>query len=70
MCYIFDSLAANYLLGPGDTVVCLGAGTSTDWAHALPEWLGGGHVVTRDRAVRVDVERDHRVAPRARRSWW
>jgi UDP-N-acetylmuramate--alanine ligase len=25
----------------GDIVVCLGAGTITDWAHALPEWLGG-----------------------------
>jgi len=25
---------------PGDTVVCLGAGNSTEWAHALPEWLG------------------------------
>jgi UDP-N-acetylmuramate--alanine ligase len=24
---------------PGDTVVCLGAGNSTDWAHALPQWL-------------------------------
>ena len=24
---------------PGDMVVCLGAGTSTEWAHALPEWL-------------------------------
>jgi UDP-N-acetylmuramate--alanine ligase len=27
-------------LRPGDTVVCLGAGTSTEWAHALPDWLG------------------------------
>jgi UDP-N-acetylmuramate--alanine ligase len=26
---------------PGDVVVCLGAGNSTDWAHALPEWLAG-----------------------------
>jgi UDP-N-acetylmuramate--alanine ligase len=26
---------------PGDIVVCLGAGNSTDWAHALPDWLGG-----------------------------
>jgi UDP-N-acetylmuramate--alanine ligase len=26
-------------LRPGDTVVCLGAGTSTEWAHALPDWL-------------------------------
>ena len=25
---------------PGDMVVCLGAGTSTEWAHALPDWLG------------------------------
>jgi UDP-N-acetylmuramate--alanine ligase len=24
---------------PGDMVVCLGAGNSSDWAHALPEWL-------------------------------
>lgn len=23
----------------GDMVVCLGAGTSTEWAHSLPEWL-------------------------------
>jgi len=23
----------------GDMVVCLGAGVSTEWAHALPEWL-------------------------------
>lgn len=23
----------------GDMVVCLGAGHSTDWAHALPQWL-------------------------------
>ena len=27
-------------LRPGDTVVCLGAGTSTEWAHSLPDWLG------------------------------
>jgi UDP-N-acetylmuramate--alanine ligase len=26
---------------PGDMVVCLGAGNSTEWAHALPEWLAG-----------------------------
>jgi UDP-N-acetylmuramate--alanine ligase len=25
---------------PGDVVVCLGAGTSTEWANALPVWLG------------------------------
>ena len=24
---------------PGDMVLCLGAGNSTEWAHALPEWL-------------------------------
>ena len=24
---------------PGDMVVCMGAGVSTEWAHALPEWL-------------------------------
>jgi UDP-N-acetylmuramate--alanine ligase len=24
---------------PGDTVVCLGAGVSTDWAHALPDLM-------------------------------
>ena len=27
------------MAGPGDTVVCLGAGNSTEWAHALPDWL-------------------------------
>mgnify|MGYP001473543150 CR=1 FL=1 len=26
---------------PGDIVVCLGAGNSTEWAHALPEQLAG-----------------------------
>jgi len=25
---------------PGDSVVCLGAGVSTEWAHGLPDWLG------------------------------
>ena len=25
----------------GDMVVCLGAGNSTEWAHALPDWLAG-----------------------------
>jgi UDP-N-acetylmuramate--alanine ligase len=25
---------------PGDMVVCLGAGASTEWAAALPDWLG------------------------------
>ena len=29
------------LAKPGDLVICLGAGTITDWAHALPEWLRG-----------------------------
>jgi UDP-N-acetylmuramate--alanine ligase len=27
------------IVAPGDIVVCLGAGNSTEWAHALPEWL-------------------------------
>ncbi|MBA2126561.1 UDP-N-acetylmuramate--L-alanine ligase [Hyphomicrobium methylovorum] len=27
---------------PGDIVVCLGAGYSTEWAHALPDWLNDG----------------------------
>ena len=27
------------LVAPGDMVVCLGAGNSTEWAHALPQWL-------------------------------
>ncbi|MGL4397100.1 MAG: UDP-N-acetylmuramate--L-alanine ligase [Hyphomicrobium sp.] len=31
--------AIRRLARPGDTVICLGAGMSTDWAHALPEWL-------------------------------
>jgi UDP-N-acetylmuramate--alanine ligase len=25
----------------GDIVICFGAGNSTDWAHALPQWLAG-----------------------------
>ena len=29
------------LAAPGDMVVCLGAGNSTEWAHALPDWLAG-----------------------------
>jgi UDP-N-acetylmuramate--alanine ligase len=29
-------------LAPGDMVVCLGAGNSTDWAHALADWLAAG----------------------------
>jgi UDP-N-acetylmuramate--alanine ligase len=27
------------LAAPGDMVVCMGAGNSTEWAHALPDWL-------------------------------
>ena len=27
------------LIRPNDMVICLGAGTSTEWAHALPMWL-------------------------------
>jgi UDP-N-acetylmuramate--alanine ligase len=31
--------ALKRLVRPGDIVVCLGAGNSTEWAHALPDWL-------------------------------
>ncbi|HMN37041.1 MAG TPA: UDP-N-acetylmuramate--L-alanine ligase [Hyphomicrobium sp.] len=31
--------AIKELCRPGDTVVCLGAGNSTEWAHSLPQWL-------------------------------
>jgi UDP-N-acetylmuramate--alanine ligase len=31
--------ALRNLAGPGDMVICLGAGNSTEWAHALPDWL-------------------------------
>jgi UDP-N-acetylmuramate--alanine ligase len=31
--------AVKELCRPGDTIVFLGAGNSTEWAHALPEWL-------------------------------
>ena len=34
--------AIKDLCRPGDTIVCLGAGNSTEWAHALPEWLAAG----------------------------
>ena len=27
---------------PGDMVLCFGAGNSTEWAHALPDWLAAG----------------------------
>jgi UDP-N-acetylmuramate--alanine ligase len=30
---------------PGDIVLCLGAGTITDWAHALPDWLNATRTV-------------------------
>ncbi len=30
---------------PGDMVLCFGAGNSTDWAHALPNWLATGVAV-------------------------
>jgi UDP-N-acetylmuramate--alanine ligase len=33
--------ALKRLAAPGDIVVCLGAGNSTEWAHALPQWLAG-----------------------------
>lgn len=28
-------------LKPGDTILCFGAGQSTEWAEALPQWLAG-----------------------------
>ncbi len=31
--------AVKELCRPGDSVVFLGAGNSTEWAHALPDWL-------------------------------
>ena len=31
--------ALRNLAGPGDMVICMGAGNSTEWAHALPGWL-------------------------------
>ena len=31
--------AIKAVAAPGDMVVCLGAGNSTEWAHALPDWL-------------------------------
>jgi UDP-N-acetylmuramate--alanine ligase len=31
--------AIKRLAKPGDTVMCFGAGLSTEWAHALPGWL-------------------------------
>lgn len=33
---LIKSIAAS-----GDSVICLGAGNSTEWAHALPQWLAG-----------------------------
>src|SRR5262245_56508011 len=32
------------LAAPGDIVVCLGAGNSTEWAHALPDWLASAPI--------------------------
>ena len=31
--------AIRGIAGAGDMVICFGAGNSTDWAHALPNWL-------------------------------
>ncbi len=31
--------ALRNIAGPGDMVICMGAGNSTEWAHALPGWL-------------------------------
>jgi UDP-N-acetylmuramate--alanine ligase len=38
-----DSLAQNVrgIAKPGDTIICLGAGSITYWAQALPDLLGG-----------------------------
>jgi UDP-N-acetylmuramate--alanine ligase len=33
--------ALKSLAVAGDTVICFGAGNSTEWAHALPQWLAG-----------------------------
>jgi UDP-N-acetylmuramate--alanine ligase len=33
--------ALKSFVKPGDMVICLGAGNSTEWAHALPDWLAG-----------------------------
>ena len=38
--------AIKRLAKPGDAVVCLGAGMSTDWAHALPDWLAGAQAAS------------------------
>jgi UDP-N-acetylmuramate--alanine ligase len=35
----------------GDMVICLGAGTSTEWAHALPGWLSASEQPLRAGAV-------------------
>ena len=44
----------NAIAKPGDYVVCLGAGSITGWAHALPEQLQalqpGGRVTPLRRA--------------------
>jgi UDP-N-acetylmuramate--alanine ligase len=34
--------AVRRLAKAGDIVICLGAGNSTEWAHALPAWLAEG----------------------------
>ena len=31
----------NQIGQPGDMAICMGAGHSTEWAHALPDWLVG-----------------------------
>ena len=36
--------AIRSLANPGDMVLCFGAGNSTEWAHALPQWLAEGNV--------------------------
>lgn len=36
----------NELAQPGDVVICLGAGSISQWAHALPEQLTALHNTT------------------------
>ena len=48
-----DRARAEAFAASGDIVICLGAGNSTEWAHALPEWL----------ARRADARREVGVSP-------
>ena len=48
---------------PGDMVVCLGAGNSTEWAHALPDWLAGERRARRE--GRCELSRPAAASSRA-----